>query len=141
MDNEVWYFRLTSNDQIAARVIDQDNDHVLVQYPMCVENKIVDGVSAINLTKFLPFTNPSEQFVNLKREHIISMTPTTVQFAIYWHNTIQYQLTFIQPALEANMININKNLEAVLSDDNQNFLDALRRYIDRMPTETSEKLH
>lgn len=139
--SEVYHFHLINREQIAGRVSLTDDQHIVIEFPMIVENKIVEGMSAINLSKYLPFAAQEDQFITLKRDHIVSMTPATVNFTNYWYNSVQFQLIYMQPQIEANMVSINKSLEQVLSGDNQKFLDALKKYELRMPTETSEKLH
>jgi len=143
MDNVILHIRLINGEQITARYHSDDNDTqtLIVEYPMLIEEKDVNGVPAVNLVKYLPFTGETEQFLLLKKDHILAISPVTHEFSKYYYNTIHYNMLFVQPNQEGNMRQINANLKMVLSKDNQEFLDAMKKHQNQIPGIISDKMH
>jgi hypothetical protein len=139
LSNDVLYLKLVNNEILAGRYVSDNDEYLTVEYPMSLENKQIDGVSAINLIKYLPFN--FEQILILKKNHIIAMTNVTMEFARYYYNTIHYQAVFIQPHTEASMNQINLSLETVLSKDSQEFSEAMKFYQKRIPEILSNRVH
>jgi hypothetical protein len=141
--NTILHIRLINGDQITARFHsdDIDTDTLILEYPMLIEEKDVNGVPAVNLVKYLPFTAENEQVLLLKKDHILAISPVTNEFCTYYYNTIHYNIVFVQPHQDTNMKKINANLKTVLSQDNQDFLDAMKKHQDKIPGNLSEKMH
>ena len=139
MTSDILYLRLVNGDQIAAKFV-ADSDHFLtVEYPMLVDHRSVDGTPAINLIKYLPFN--TDQYLDLQKSHVVVMSVVNTAFAQYYYNSVHYHALHVQPQTDANLVEINKTLESVLSDNNQKFLDAVKKYQDQIPDTLSTEVH
>jgi hypothetical protein len=138
---EVIYLRLISGEQIVCRYVSDIEGIFTVDFPMLIENRTVDGSSAVNLVKYLPFTNHNEQVLVLNKNHIVAMSPVSLEFTKYFMNNWQYTETFITPQTDVNMIQINKNLEGVLSPDNKAFSEAVNKHANQIPNIISYQIH
>jgi hypothetical protein len=128
---DILHLRLINNDQIAARLLDNNEDSITVEFPLLIETLAVDGITGINMSRYMPFDY--QQILMLKKDHIVAMTETSEEFAKYYYNTIHYQSLYIQPQTDKSLKKINEKLEQVLSDDNQEFLESVKRLRDRIP--------
>jgi len=139
--SEVIYLRLISGEQIVCRYISDADGVLSVDFPMLVENKSIDGSSAINLVKYLPFANHNEQVLVLNKSHVVAISTVSLEFSKYFQNNWNYHETFIAPQTQANMMQINHSLEGVLSNDNQSFTNAMMKHANQMPAVISTRYH
>lgn len=142
MPEDIVYIRLINGDQIIGRLHEEQTDTVLlVSFPMLLENKTIDGSHAINLVKYLPFTNQHQQVIALKKDHIVTMNDTNSEFQKYYHLTLEYQMTYMEPYVQQNIKAINNELESALEINSQKFVEALKQYANQIPLTISTKVH
>jgi|SRR5688572_18897742 len=141
LENTIVHIHLVSGMQIAARYFRDSDDLLFVEYPMLIEEKDVNGIPAMNLIKYLPFTSDNEQVLILKRDHVVSISPVTTTFSDYYYNTIHYNALYIQPGQDNTMAQMNAKLKTVLSKDSQDFAETMNKYRDLIPDTISTKMH
>jgi hypothetical protein len=139
MTSDILYLRLVNGEHVAAKYVADSNEYLTVEWPMLVDQRSVDGTPAINLIKYLPFN--TEQYIDFMKNHIIAMSVVNTAFAQYYYNSVHYHTLHVQPQTDLNLVQINKTLESVLSDDNQKFIDAMKEHEDKIPDTLSTSVH
>ncbi len=127
---DVFYIKLTNGDDITARMVSVEDDHYVVEWPMLVEVKSPGGDDAINLSKYLTFTN--DQTVALNKNHVVAIKEVTTAFETYYYNNIEYHETLIQPNTDYNLKITNENMAATLSEDNKEFTNLIKKHAKRI---------
>lgn len=105
---------------------DEERKLLTVSYPMEVINigEVTD--TSILLRKYMPFCD--DQYLTISTDNVVFSKVVDENFGRYYHNTVLYQRTYIEPQTEQNMIDTNEALERVVSLDNQKFLELARKY-------------
>lgn len=131
INSDVLHLRLINNEQVVAKFGVDFGEEIEVDFPMLIEPKSTDGSTAISLVKYLPFN--FEQKLAIKKDHIVAMSVVTHEFAKYYYNSVHYQEIYVAPATASNIKRINQSLEVLLSDENQEFLDLVKKHQARIP--------
>ncbi len=130
---KIVYLRLVSGEQVVAQLlggITEEIDHYIFRYPMLIENQNIQGMPALNLSKYLPFD--PRQILLLKKDHIVCISLTHETFCRYYENAIQYQENFLEPQNQANLERVNEHMEFALSDSNRQFTETMMKYKDKI---------
>ena len=135
----ILHLRLIDRSQIVSRLYDEDEAKFILEYPMLIDHKNVNGTQAMNLVKYMPFN--MNQIIEIDKSKVIAAAEATERFIKYYYNSIHYQALYVEPQTEENIDRINESLEAVLAADNQQFINAVRKYQDRIPDLLSDSQH
>ncbi len=138
-EKDLLYIHLMNGEILIARFTMEDNQHLIVDHPMMIEQKI-DGMSeSINLLKYLPFS--SDQYLSLHKSHVIDISPVTTEFEKYYYNSWEFNTLYVQPQTDANLKELNKNMDEVLRPESKEFVNTVKNNLNRIPHVTSSKLH
>ena len=139
IEKDLLYIHLINGEVIIARYTMEDDHTMTVNHPMTMDLQSDGTNDIVNLLKYLPFS--SDQYLVLKKEHIVDTSPVTVEFEKYYYNSWGFHTLFTERQTETNLIKLNRTLEDVLSKESQDFTEAVRVNLKRIPQVVSTKVH
>lgn len=130
-EESIFYFKLKTGEDFIGEIIYIDNDplgeqNITIADPMKIDLRDVEGQSALSLNRFFAFSDLN--CFEIKVSDIICKMTLTKLFKEYYINSVKYNYLYVDKGVAQGVNEMNQVIERVISIDNQNFINAMKKY-------------
>jgi len=106
--------KLVNGDDLIAKLVHEDDYFYIFEEPMIVEERVnsATGASVLVLVKYV-HTNDLGT-IELRKEHVIVVTPVQPVFEKYYHVSKIYNAKYIEPNVISEIEKVTSAMEDVL---------------------------
>lgn len=131
-ENEIYFFKMANGDNIIGEVLNLEWDpltrskQILIGDPMVLDNREINGQTAISLARYFAFSDLN--IIEINSKDLMGYMTLSKPFAEYYLNTVRFNYLYVDRPLLSSVAEMNKIIKTAVSQDNQAFVEAMRRF-------------
>ena len=112
--SDIVHVKLVNGDDLVAKLIHEDKQTYLFETPMVIEERINNstGSSVLVLVKYVHTVELGA--VEIKKEHVITVSPVQPVFEKYYYTSKLYNAKYIEPNILSEIEKVTTAMEDVL---------------------------
>lgn len=127
----IFYFKMNNGDDIVGEVVWTEEDQLyqkkyMVQDPMKIEYRDVNGQQAVSLNRYFSFTDLHA--IELKEKDIMTIQSLSDSFTDYYINSVKFNYLYVDKVTHLGIEDVNKMMSTAVSIENQEFVAAMKQY-------------